>query len=284
MATVDGVASALPAEVAALVGPRPVERSGEGGGRVLVGQSHVARIGEGAAVRREAAALRLPLPLAVPPLVAVGPGWLVTVDVADGAAPWSPEELAGALADLARLHDAFEGRPPPEPAGVWLRPFAGAGLEALLRPARAASFPLPPPLQALLADPRPLAGVLARQPATLLHGDPWPGNIRRPAPGRRMWVDWEHAAHGPAAADVATWVDQTPWFLGEAIDPGQHLAVYLAARQRPVDPAAFGVAMDAASVVWFLAHDVPRLAGGAATEMADSMVAARLEAALRVLG
>jgi hypothetical protein len=96
-------------------------------------------------------------------------------------------------------------------------------------------------------------------------------------------LDWEQASTGPAAADLATWLDQTPWFLRREIDGDEHLAAYLAARRRPVDPVDFRRAVDAASVVWFLAFDVPRLPE-APPWLAEHMVSAREEAARRALG
>jgi hypothetical protein len=122
---------------------------------------------------------------------------------------------------------------------------------------------------------------------TVLHGDPWPANILRPAPGRRVWVDWELASLGPAAADLASWLGQTPWHTGMPADG--HLEAYLAARSLPVDRPGFERALDAATVLWFLCYDVPRLAAGrrpapAAPEpamMLPLVAAERLAAQLR---
>ncbi|MGH8975417.1 MAG: phosphotransferase family protein, partial [Acidimicrobiia bacterium] len=166
---------------------------------------------------------------------------------------------------------------------VLRRPFEGTTTDGLLGPARPHAHLLPPLLAGLLGAPAPLLEVLGREPVTLLHGDPWPANIRRPGAGSRVWLDWEQASTGPAAADLATWLDQTPWSLRREIDAGEHLAGYLAARHRPVDPVAFGRAVDAASVVWFLAFDVPRLPE-APPWLAEHMVSAREEAARRALG
>jgi hypothetical protein len=223
------------------------------------------------------------LPLHVPGLVASGAGWVVMNEVAGDEGPWSAGDLHGALTDLARLHDGYETALPAGAAAVLRRPFDGATTDALLAPARPHADLLPPLLARLLADPTSLLDVLRQEPVTLLHGDPWPDNIRRSGPERRVWVDWEQASVGPAAADLATWLDQTPWYLRGEIDAGEHLSIYLAARRRPVDPAAFRRAVDAASVVWFLAFDVPRLAD-APPWLAEHMVEAKVEAAQRVLG
>ena len=274
----------IPAEVAALVGSNPEDRSGEGAGRVLVGNGHVARIGPPEVVAREVFVLGLAsLPVAGPRLVAAGDGWVVTAEVGGDDSPWDDADLAGALADLARLHDAYQDDLPAGAGTVLRRPNDAPVTGELLAPARPFAHLLPPVLAGLLADPAPLLDVLAAEPVTLLHGDPWPANIRRTGPGRRVWLDWEHASAGPAAADLATWLDQTPWFLRGEIDAGEHLARYLGARRRPVDPVAFARAVDAASVVWFLAYDVPRLPE-APPWLSEHMVSARSEAADRALG
>ena len=94
----------------------------------------------------------------------------------------------------------------------------------------------------------------------MLHGDPWPANVLRPGLGRRVWIDWEMASLGPAAADLAAWLDQTPWHTGGSV--GGDLEAYLGARAHPVDRARFERALDAAMVLWFLSYDVPHLAAG----------------------
>ena len=275
--------SPIPAEVTALVGADPEDRSGRGAGRVRAGNGRVARIGPPEVVAREAFVLGLDsLPLTGPPLVAAGAGWVVTAEVADGEGPWTDDDLRGALADLGRLHDRYQDALPAGAGATLRRPFDGATTAALLAPAEPHARVLPDLLARLLADPAPLLDVLGAQPVTLLHGDPWPANIRRPEPGRRVWVDWEQASTGPAAADLATWLDQTPWYLRREIDAGEHLAAYVAGRHDGIDPVAFRRAVDAASVIWFFAFDVPQLAE-APPWLAEHMVDARLEAARRAV-
>ncbi|MGH8990037.1 MAG: hypothetical protein ACRDYV_01200 [Acidimicrobiia bacterium] len=122
----------VPAEVAALVGPHPEDRSGEGVGSVLVGNGHVARIGPPEIVAREAFVLDLDaFPLDRPALVAAGEGWVVSAEVADDEGPWDDEDLRRALADLARLHDHYQDAPPPD-GGVLRRPFDPPTAERLL--------------------------------------------------------------------------------------------------------------------------------------------------------
>ena len=207
--------------------------------------------------------LAAPLPVSTPTLVDRGPDWVVMTAVDDDDGPWNDGDLRAALADLARLHDEFEGREPP--AGL-RQPFTPAGAAALLAPVRRLGLSLPAELAALLADPAPLLAAVAGAPPTVLHGDPWPGNVLRPGAGRRVWIDWEMASVGPAAADLATWLNQSKWHprvptqtvaaQGEAVD------IYLSSRSRPVDRSCFQQALEAAGILWFLAFDAPHLAAG----------------------
>jgi phosphotransferase family enzyme len=271
----------FPSEVAALLGPHPAERPGEGASRVLAGRGLVAKIGPVALIEREAEMLRTPLPVAVPELVATGPGWLVMAEVADHGGPWSDGQLHAALGDLAALHRTFEGAVPAAPLR---EPITAAGVADLLAGGRRAGVALPSPLDHLLGDPGPLLEILGGEPVTLLHGDPWPANVRRPAPGRRVWIDWEQASVGPAAADLASWLDQTPWHLGRDIDVDAHLDAYRCARGDLLDGTALRRAVEAASVLWFLAFDLPRLVIHAPPELAADLIAGRRAIARRLLG
>jgi hypothetical protein len=271
-------------DVAALLGAFPVEHTGAGACRVFSGDGLVAKLGPPDIVAREAAVLSTSLPVSKPVLVDAGPGWLVMTAEADDGGPWSEEQLGAAVADLARLHDAFGGgavSSTPSLSGAPLRrPFSSEGADELLDPSRRLGFPLPAPLARMLADPGALLAAAGEEPVTLLHGDPWPGNVRRPSAERRVWIDWEMAGIGPAAADLATWLNQTPWHTGAAAEAlgGQEVEIYLSARSRPVDRARFTRALHAATVLWFLAYDVPHLAAGTATDRAESLVAGALSA------
>jgi hypothetical protein len=252
----------LPGGVTALLGASIVEHTGAGACRVVSGGGLVAKVGPPEVIAREAAVLRTPLPLPVPSLVDCGPDWLVTAAEADHVGPWTAEDRSGALGDLARLHDAFDEAVPDGLVPVLRKPFSAAGVDRLLEPVRRRGLPVTGRLAPLLDDPALLVEAASASPATLLHGDPWPANVLRPAPRRRVWIDWEQASVGPAAADVATWLDQTAWYTGEPA--AGDVDTYLAARADLVDRRAFDLALDAATVLWFLAYDVPRLADGPA--------------------
>ncbi|MEW6474203.1 MAG: phosphotransferase [Actinomycetota bacterium] len=281
--------------VAALLGASVVEHEGAGACRVFSGGGLVAKVGPPEVIAREAAVLRTPLPLSVPVVVDSGPGWLVMTAEPDDERPWPEEELAAALADLARLHDAFlaaeiTGEPPAVGAGAVLRrPFTPDGADLLLEPVRRLGFELPAPLAAVLRDPSALLAAAADsgEPATLLHGDPWPGNVLRPSPGRRVWIDWELAGVGPAAADLASWINQTHWHprVPAGALGGREVEIYLSSRSRPVDRVRFERARHAATVLWFLTYDVPQLAAGAGPPAGvETVIAAALAALDRLEG
>jgi hypothetical protein len=276
----------LPPEVVALLGADIVDRSGAGACRVVSGGGLVARIGPADVIVREAAVLRTALPLSVPTVVDQGPGWIVVVAESDADGPWPDNELDGAVGELAALHDAFEATIPDGLTQVLRRPFTAEGADQLLEPVRALQFPLAAPLDRLLHEPAPLLEAATAEPATLLHGDPWPGNILRPATGPRVWIDWELASIGPAAADLASWINQAPWHAAaagssSARPPERDITVYLQGRCGSVaDRDRFERVLDAATVLWFLAHDVPRLAAGAAAPDVGETLTARVLAAL----
>jgi aminoglycoside phosphotransferase (APT) family kinase protein len=267
--------------VAALLGASVFEHAGAGPCRVLSGGGLVAKIGPPDVVAREAAVLAAPLPVSKPVLVDTGPGWLVMTAEPDDEGPWAEDELGAALADLARLHDAFEAADAPMLADPHLRwPFSAQGADLLLEPVRRLGFDLPVPLARVLDDPVLLLAAAGEEPATLLHGDPWPGNVLRPSSGRRVWIDWEMAGVGPAAADIATWLGQTPWHGGVAAGAlgGREVEIYLSSRSRPVDRVRFERALHAAAVLWFLAYDVPHLAAGVPADRAATLIPAALAA------
>jgi len=262
--------------VAALLGASMVEHEGAGACRVISGGGLVAKIGPPDVVAREAAVLATPLPVSKPVLVDTGPGWLVMTAEPDDDGPWGEDELQAALGDLARLHDAFAPGAAALADAPLRRPFSPEGADLLLEPVRRLGFDLPAALGRVLADPAVLLAAASDEPVTLLHGDPWPGNVLRPSPGRRVWIDWEMAGVGPAAADLATWLGQTPWHAGvpDGALAGREVEIYLSSRSRPVDdPVRFERALHAATVLWFLAYDVPQLAGAPAGR-ADMLISA----------
>lgn len=253
----------LPPHVLDRLGPDPLDVSGEDACTVLSGGGMVAKAGPAALLARERLVLEelAPrVPVALPPLVEGGNGWILLEAVGDAATRWTRDDVEACLADLGTFHGAFVGDDVLDDPR--LRRPLGDELDSALGAARdmADLDSLLPGATALAADPTPLLDRLAGQPDTLLHGDPWPGNVRRPAVGRRVWVDWSGTARGPAALDVATWVDMTPWAVDDLAPSEEQVGVY--ARTTGIErPDDFARAVDAATVLWFLLVDAARLEG-----------------------
>jgi hypothetical protein len=198
----------------AQLGPSPIDLTRKGSSTVLQGNGLVLKMGPPDRVAREAFLLgELDLPLQTPALVDSGDGWLLLRSVEDV----EPSDLA--LADLARLHDAFTVSP--VLGDERLRDVTGRELPALLE--RAADFEPPEPFSGLIADPSPLLAEL-NGPSTLVHGDAWPGNVLG-----TYWIDWEEAGAGHPALDLANWLYGSPWVPART-DPERDLALYLTAR------------------------------------------------------
>lgn len=274
----------LPPEVAALVGESPRRLVGYGAAAALGGRGMVAKVGPAAIVAREARILGGELgglPLAVPELIAAGPGWLVMREVSDHGGAWDQPGFAALLGDLARLHDSFESSP--ALAGGWLRDPAGADLAATI--AEGGDQPgieLPDALARVRADAGPVAQLLASSgPLTLVHGDPTPGNVLRPGE-RRVWIDWEWASAAPAAVDLACWLGEGPWQFARRLDRDAALATYLAARRRAIDRPMFERALDASLVLFVFANNLPSLARKAGREAMQARIAQSLDALERL--
>jgi aminoglycoside phosphotransferase (APT) family kinase protein len=250
--------AAVPAEVVSRLGVAPRELGRFGSSRVFLGNGLVLKAGPTERAAREAFVLEElgGLPVRVPVLVDAGEGWLLlqAVEVIDSDAVFWRDD---ALADLARLHEAFDGDEllgDPRLRGVT------RGELAPLRERSATlarELDLPEPLRALAADTEPLLAQIGSA-ATLVHGDAWPGNVLPTLEGSRCWVDWEEAGVGHPALDLATWLHGSPW-VPAASDPDRDLAVYLAARAGGLDERHFRRAIDAAVVVLFLLLDLPGL-------------------------
>ena len=62
----------------------------------------------------------------------------------------------------------------------------------------------------------------------------------------------------------------------------EHVEFYLSSRSRPVDRTRFERALHTATVLWFLADDVPHLVARAAPDRAETLVASALGAVERL--
>ena len=261
--------------VAKFVGSHPERLVGSGGCSVWRGGGFVAKCGTGA--NREAHVLSGAvgaLPLAAPELVAAGDGWVVMRDVADSADPWDERDLVALLVDLAALHDRFDGIDA-EAAG----PLAVGPGEALARwrvYGRREHVVLPTRLLRVLEDPSPLLKILDDQPTTLVHGDAYPGNVLRPRPGQRVWIDWEDSLVGPAVFDLAAFFGNGPWMFGRALSRRKWLEPYRAAlgTHRPALDEAF----DAALLLWTLSQSLDDLLVERGATALEAFVSERIDA------
>jgi Phosphotransferase enzyme family len=252
---------AVPHEVLARLGPAPRDLSRLGSARVLEGKGLVLKAGPADRTAREALVLGelsgTPR-LAAPFLVEAGAGWLLLrlVDIREPRDPaaWR----CAALADLARLHDAFADAS--ILADARLRDLTGREFPELIERSTelAESLQLPDPLRNLALNSAPLRAEL-NGGCTLIHGDAWPGNVLPTPDEARCWIDWEEAGVGHPALDLANWLHGSPW-VPPAGDPEADLALYLEARAAPVDAVGFRRAVDAAVLLLFLLLDLPGIA------------------------
>lgn len=67
-------------------------------------------------------------------------------------------------------------------------------------------------LKRLSRDAEKVVDPLRQQPATLLHGDYWPGNIAVLEDGLLATYDWQLAGIGPAVIDVLVFVNKSEWW------------------------------------------------------------------------
>lgn len=241
---------------------------------LLFGNSRVAKIAPPELIERETFVISGQagkLPVATPRLVDWGVNWLVMEAIAYDRGRWSDDDLHKAVRQMAALHDRFEDSVVLT-SPVLRRPF-GRDLGRLFRESATAAEHLSSSLIEVLEDPAVLTDALDLIPLTLAHGDPWPHNMLR-GPDEIVWIDWSHASAAPAVADLASWLDQTPFAIGRTIDRKAHIDTYLDARSKVIDAVAFAKALDAARVAWFLAYDAPNL-GSLADEseaLAETMV------------
>lgn len=195
------------------------------------------RAGLAGAGRREVGiygALATMLPLDIPRLIASAPtgDWLVleAVRPVRGADRWRAEDYWRAVRNLVALHDRFWGLREDLEAFAWLgRPLeadfavhvaaAAQAIEHMVLSGKPEALASRPDRMAILAqltaEADRVAGPLLEQPATLLHGDYWPGNIAVAGEGRQVVFDWQMASVGPAVLDVFTLVTKSQWWFGE---------------------------------------------------------------------
>jgi hypothetical protein len=213
----------------------------------------------------------------VPEVIAAGDQWVAMAEVPDNGGDWDESGIEALVDDLARLHDAFagvdlRGTPVDVPLRAYFARIAhyGAGLDRL-----------PGALREAIENPHPLLAVLDAAPSTLVHGDPYRGNVRRPTPGVRVWIDWEDALGGPAALDIAALMLEGPWFLGRSLDRDRVLRRYLAARTTEIG-RAFDRELDAATLMITISQNIAELEAAQGATAVDAFTGERLAAMRRL--
>jgi hypothetical protein len=178
-----------------------------------------------------------------------GPPLLAVVAEADGSSAWhlyedlgdsgldpgkaDADHVATAVAAIARIHTRFAGHALIPEFRLWggdlgiqfYRSSVGDAIRALewaqkreqrLEGGAASVWDrLHARLSRLLDEQGARGDALAHLggPETLLHGDLWPMNVMVVASGGKRWarfIDWDHAAVGPASYDISTFLSRFP--------------------------------------------------------------------------
>ena len=207
------------------------------------------RIGLAGVGRREAGVYRYLVPqgpMRAPRLVAASPAghWLVLEAIPLGKNParWSHGDYRSALVALAELHDRFWGLGDDLNTFPWLsRPLdtdfevhvaaAAHAIEHIVEHGSPASIAGAPSrlemLARLTARAEEIIAPLRAEPATLLHGDYWAGNIAVQTDGTQIVYDWQLTGVGPAVLDVVNFVKKSEWWFGALpISPADLAGIY----------------------------------------------------------
>lgn len=215
------------------------DRSGKAGSLRLVLKEPrgTTRAGLAGVGRREVgvyAALAPLLPVLTPALVTASPGgdWLLMTAESEARPPesWTEADFVRAVDNLVALHDRFWQLKEDLEAFPWLaRPLqadfsvhVAAAAQAIGRmvesgrPETLAGSAWHIQLLAQLTTQADrVAQPLLQAPATLIHGDYWPGNILLLADGRQVVYDWQMAGVGPGVIDLLTLIMKSRWAFGD---------------------------------------------------------------------
>lgn len=172
------------------------------------------------------------LPVRIPELLTAHPGggWLVMFRLPEGRQPeqWTAADYLLATDQLVALHDRFWGLGEDLATYSWLsRPldsdftiYVRAATHSVQNLSKAApptmlseNVELRELLNHILGHMDEINTNLHQSPATLLHGDYWPGNINILSDGSLTIYDWEEAAIGPAIVDLVTFLHTSQWWF-----------------------------------------------------------------------
>jgi hypothetical protein len=184
------------------------------------------------------------LPVLVPTLVLGDQqeGWIVLEGLV-GLRPvseWTADDYYEAIVNMAEMHDRFHGLDDLLKHYAWLGRPLDADYQASTHAAAEA-------VRALIVDSRlpqlsddryftlysiliqladEIAAPLRAEPATLVHGDYWPGNIGRPVDGRQVIFDWQLAGIGPGILDLVGFVQTSCLLLEPSASVDEMQRVY----------------------------------------------------------
>ncbi len=229
-----------------------VHTSGEGGTKtldlVLKQTQGSTRAGAAGAGLREISiyrTLKEHLPLNLPELVAAHPKgeWLVMVHLPAGRRPenWIAADYLLAAEKLAVLHDRFWSMDMHLSVYPWLEQPLNSDRDIYVQGARSDAAKLAKNTRGVLSRQTDILTItekivdnidmivdtLRNSPATLLHGDYWPGNILIETNSRLTVYDWEDAAIGPAVLDLLSFLQGSSWaFSPLPISPAEIIEHY----------------------------------------------------------
>ncbi len=171
------------------------------------------------------------LPVRLPKLLAAHPNgnWLVLDRLPTGRRPekWSAADYLLATDQLVALHDRFWGLGEDLEIYSWLaRPLDfdfNIHIQAAQAGAKALSERQDNPLgrnvdlvaitEKIIANADEVIAGLRNSPATLLHGEFWPGNVHIHANSSLTVFDWEQAAIGPGILDLLGFIQGSSWYF-----------------------------------------------------------------------
>jgi hypothetical protein len=184
------------------------------------------------------------IPVRMPDLIAAHPKghWLIFEHLPTGRRPekWQAADYLLAIDQLAILHDRFWGLAQDLSIYPWLEYPLESGLSIYIKAAKADAQHLTEPVSKVLAKDTDISTLtdkiiehlptivseLRALPATLLHGDYWPGNIHiHPNSGITVF-DWEDAAIGPAVLDLLNFIQNSSWHFGQLPLPPEEIITH----------------------------------------------------------
>jgi len=182
------------------------------------------------------------LPVHVPRLFAAHPDgdWLIMEMLPLERKPesWTAEDYQLAIEQLVALHDRFWGlgndliiypwlaRPLGTDYAIYIQA-ATTGVHKLVDKATSNLLTRDPKLMrmitCLVEHADKVAIALRTAPATLLHGDYWPGNITLCADNNFFVYDWQQASIGPGVLDLLHFIQTSQWYFEPLPIPPQEL-------------------------------------------------------------